>query len=173
MKRRGLVFGGVAAAAAVAGAGLALWRARGTPVSAEAEALWSQTFDTPTGGRLAMNALRGRPLLLNFWATWCPPCISELPLLDRFHQEQRGRGWQVAGLAVDKVTPVVEFLNKHPVGFPIGMVGMDGIELGHSLGNVSGALPFTVVFGRSGRVIAKKSGLVGATDLQDWVAANT
>ena len=61
------------------------------------------------GGKLALANFLGKPLLVNFWATWCPPCVKEMPLLDRFAQEQRAAAWQVVGLAIDKIEPVREF----------------------------------------------------------------
>jgi len=83
--RRRLLYAGVAGAAAVAGAGLAWWKWRPDESSKDAAAvIWPLSFDTPTGSTLKMHALRGKPLLLNFWATWCPPCIDELPLLEEF-----------------------------------------------------------------------------------------
>jgi len=126
-------------------------------------------FDQPAGGRLALQTLRGRPLLLNFWATWCPPCVGELPLLDRFQREHATSGWQVAGVAVDNLRPVTEFLAKHPVGFAIGLAGGGGIELARSLGNSGGGLPFTAVFDRSGDLVRRKLGVITPADLQDWV----
>ncbi|MBC7717365.1 MAG: TlpA family protein disulfide reductase, partial [Pseudorhodobacter sp.] len=81
-----------------------------------------------------MADLRGKPLLLNFWATWCPPCVKEMPLLDAFYQTHRARGWQVVGLAVDSPTPVRAFLERVPVSFPIGLAGMEGSELSRALG---------------------------------------
>jgi len=170
MNRRRLTFGAVAALAAAAGAGVA-WR-RGRPTTAPgAEQLWSLRFDQPDGGQIGMGAFRGRPLLLNFWATWCPPCVSELPLLDRFFRDQPRGGWQVAGLAVDSLAPVLTFLAQHPVTFPIGLAGAQGIELARQLGNISGALPYTAVFDRSGALVQRKLGVVKAADLQEWVAA--
>ncbi len=171
MKRRALAFAGVAAAAGAAGLGAALWRRRPDEAPAAAGDLWSQRFARPDGGELSMAGLRGRPVLLNFWATWCPPCVRELPLLDRFGREHSAAGWQVVGLAVDKPEPVRAFLERQPVGFAIGLVGADGVELSLKLGNRSGALPFSVVFDRKGRLVERKLGVIEPADLQRWVAA--
>ena len=118
-----------------------------------------------------MGAFRQQPLLLNFWATWCPPCVSELPLLDRFHRARSGSGWQVIGLAVDKLVPVRDFLRQHPIGFPVGLAGLDGIELARQLGNGGGALPFTAVFDRSGKIVRRKLGVIEPADLLEWEKA--
>ncbi len=115
-----------------------------------------------------MAALRGRPLLLNFWATWCPPCVAELPLLDQFQRDQPANGWRVAGLAVDNLVPVTAFLAKRPVSFAVGLAGMDGIELARTLGNTGGALPFTVIFDRHGQLVQRKLGAIEPRDLKRW-----
>ncbi len=116
-----------------------------------------------------MSSLRGAPLLLNFWATWCPPCVKEIPLLDDFYHQQQAAGWRVLGLAIDSPTPVREFLAARPVGFPVGLAGLVGTDLGRTLGNKNGALPFTVVIGRDGRVIERKLGAIDLADLRRWV----
>jgi thiol-disulfide isomerase/thioredoxin len=165
--RRSMVLG-VAAAAAAVGAGAAWWRSlSGDPA---VDALWTLRFEAPTGPELVLAELRGKPLLLNFWATWCPPCVTEMPLIDRFHRERRGQGWQVVGLAVDSPTPVREWLAQRAISFPIGLAGLAGTELSRSLGNSSGALPFTVVFDRSGQPVMRKLGSLSADDLEAWAA---
>lgn len=172
MKRRTGVFAGVAVVAAAAGAGgAAWWRAHERPRLGSTD-LWSMRFDRPGGGApLVLADFQGRPLLLNFWATWCPPCVSELPLLDRFEQGQPAGGFKVAGLAIDNLEPVEKFLAQHPVRFDIGLAGSDGIALARALGNTTGALPFSVVFGRDGQLIDRRLGVVHEADLRHWHAA--
>jgi len=103
MKRRAWLAGGVALGAAGAGVGFALWRGGRSDgdAAAAAAALWAMRFEQPGGGELSMASLRGQPLLLNFWATWCAPCVKEMPLLDQFHREHQAAGWRVVGLAID------------------------------------------------------------------------
>ena len=125
-------------------------------------AFWQQQFDTPQGAPLAWRALQGHPIVLNFWATWCPPCVKEMPELDRFHREFSAKGWKVVGLAVDGPTPVREFLAKVQVGLDIGLAGFGGTELAQTLGNTVGGLPFTVLIDAQGRV---RHRIMGVTDL--------
>ena len=170
--RRGLLVG-AAVAAAAAGAGLAWWRSAGDPAQPAAgagpeAAFWSQSFDTPTGTPLALQSLRGKPLLVNFWATWCPPCIEELPLLDAFYRENVANGLQVLGLAIDQPSAVKLFLQKMPLSFPVALAGFGGTELVKSLGNLSGALPFSVVFGAGGTVLQRKMGKLSPAELAEW-----
>jgi thiol-disulfide isomerase/thioredoxin len=168
--RRRLLYAGVAGAALAAGAGVAWWRFRDAEGSAgdAAAVLWPLEFETPAGSQLAMQALRGKPLLLNFWATWCPPCIEELPLLDRFYRQNAAGNWQVVGLAIDQPSAVRKFLERTPVSFPVGLAGLGGSELTKALGNVSGGLPFTVLIGSNGRVEHRKIGRLAPADLAEW-----
>ena len=175
MNRRNLLLGGVGAAAALAGSGLAWWQlqpheqtARQAAPGSVQDPFWRQSFDTPDGGSLAIASFAGKPLLVNFWATWCPPCIEELPLIDRFYQENKTKSWQVLGLAVDQPSAVRAWLERKPLSFPIAMAGFAGTELSKSLGTLTGGLPFTVVFGASGQLLHRKTGKVTAEDLALW-----
>ncbi|MCW5653049.1 TlpA disulfide reductase family protein [Hydrogenophaga sp.] len=169
LRRRVLWSAGVALAAGAAGVWFSHRRLQLQPVLAEAEsAFWLGEFDGPNGEKLRMADLRGKPLLVNFWATWCPPCVEELPMLNAFHRANAARGWQVLGLAVDQPSAVRGFLQKLPLVFPVGMAGLGGTELSRSLGNATGGLPFTVVFGASGEVLHRKIGKVSDADLAQW-----
>ena len=158
---------GVAGAAAAAGVGWQVWQQQ-QAAQAPAGPPWSERFPTPEGGELVMASMRGKPLVLNFWATWCPPCIKELPDLDRFHREWGPKGWQVVGLAVDNLRAVNEFLQRQPLGFAVGMAGLEGTALSRQLGNEQGALPFTAVFDARGTVVQRKLGQTSYDELKGW-----
>jgi thiol-disulfide isomerase/thioredoxin len=162
-----IVAASVAVGAVAAGAGWAVWRRRGADPEVD-DGFWSSGFDTPTGTRLNFAGLRGQPLVLNFWATWCPPCVREMPALDRFAREFGALGWRVVGLAADNVQPVREFLARTPVSYAIGLTGFAGIELSRQLGNLSGGLPFTVLFARSGDILQRKMGETTFDQLAQW-----
>ncbi|MBP7413499.1 MAG: TlpA family protein disulfide reductase [Giesbergeria sp.] len=170
--RRRWLYGAAGLAAAVGGGGWAwqAWRQEQAAALAAQAALWQQSFATPEGGALDLQAWRGQPLVLNFWATWCPPCVAELPLLSRFSRENAANGWQVLGIAVDQAAAVRAFLTRVPVDFPVALAPQGGVALSRSLGNLAGGLPFTVVFGADGQVRHRKMGQVTPQDLQGWLA---
>jgi thiol-disulfide isomerase/thioredoxin len=170
--RRRFLLGMTAAGAGILGVGAALWRMQAPdapPPTPPAEGFWTSQFDLPQGGTVSMGAFRGRPLLVNFWATWCAPCVEELPLINDFYRKNKANGWQVIGLAVDKLTPVQAFLQKMPLDFPVGMAGLAGAELSRSMGNVAGGLPFSLVLGRDGMVLQRKMGRLTEADLSSWL----
>jgi thiol-disulfide isomerase/thioredoxin len=155
--------------AAAGGAGWSWWRSESANAAGSADdaGFWTLRFPRPEGGELVLAELRGRPLVLNFWATWCAPCVREMPELDRFHRAH-GTRVHVVGLAVDTLVPVQAFLAKLPMGFHIGLSGMDGIDLARRLGNGAGVLPFTVVFDADGRIVQRKVGETNQSELEAW-----
>lgn len=170
---RRLLLGATAASAALLGVGAAWWRYQArdlTPASEPLEGFWAMQWDTPNGSKLPMQSFRGRPLLLNFWATWCAPCVEELPLINNFYRQNKAGGWQVLGLAIDKLAPVQSFLQKMPLDFPIGMAGLVGADWVRSLGNAAGGLPFSVVLGAGGAVLHRKLGRLHADDLANMLS---
>jgi thiol-disulfide isomerase/thioredoxin len=171
--RRTAMYATVAALAAMAGAGVAwkrqAWQDSGGIASDVMSAFWAAEFDTPTGESLSIISFQGRPLVINFWATWCTPCIEEMPLIDSFFRENKDKGWQVLGLAIDQPSRVRQFLSQFPVSYKIGLAGLTGTELGKTLGNEVGGLPFTVVLDAQGRLIQRKVGKLTPDDIKKWV----
>ncbi len=177
LNRRRLLIG-AALASGLAGAGIAWWREQrpaaledlpsGTSDAQVLQAFWALELATPSGKKLALSSFKGKPLLINFWATWCPPCVEELPLIDSFYQKNLKNGWQVLGLAVDQFAAVNSFLGKMPLSFPVALAGLAGIEMSKSLGNLSGGLPFTVVLSASGNIAQRKIGRITLEDLTAW-----
>ena len=158
LSKRQVVFGGVAVLAAIAGSGLALKKQPAGLDMETQQALWNAEFDTPDGQILKMQNLQGRPLVINFWATWCAPCVEEMPLLDIFFRQNVAKGWQMVGLAIDQPSRVRQYLSQNAISYPIGLAGMTGTELGRLLGNEIGGLPFTVVLDGKGSLIQRKLG---------------
>lgn len=176
-QRRQVLTVGIAVAAALSGAGVAYWQSQQEATDTPAKQvgglddLWQMQFETPDGGKLAMQSLKGKPLLINFWATWCPPCVEELPLLERFYSENKAKSVQILGLAADKPEAVRGFLKKLPLTFPIGITDLSGIALSKSWGNLAGGLPFSVMLASDGSVMQRKMGILSEDDLKIWLSA--
>lgn len=158
------------AVALLAGVGVS-WRRRSTE-SAAADAWWSQRFQRLDGAEpLIANTMLGRPLLLNFWAPWCVPCVAELPLLDTFARAHAATGWQVLALAIDAEAPVRTFVAEHHVELQVALAGAGGLMLARTLGNQVGGLPFSVLFDANGAVRDTRIGSLDDALLRHWLGA--
>ncbi len=163
---RRLILAGAGLGAAALGASFA-WRKLNPPVaSAVAQAFWARRFPGLDGAELDVARWRGQPLLVNFWATWCPPCVKELPEINQFYKEAKAKGWQVLGLAVDQAEPVKAFLQKTPLDFAVALAGPEGLGLVRELGNPAGGLPFSVVFDQTGEISWRRLGVSKLEDLR-------
>jgi peroxiredoxin len=171
--RRGWVLGGAVAAAAVAaGAGLSWWRLRPDSAATQASALFfGQTLPDAAGQPVPLQRFAGQPLIVNFWATWCPPCVEEMPELSELHHELQPRGLRMVGIGIDSPEKIAEFAAKRPVSYPLLVAGMGGTELGRQFGNSVGALPFTVLIAPSGAVAQRILGRVDIVRLRSMALA--
>lgn len=115
----------------------------------------------------------GRALLINVWASWCGPCIDEMPELQRYSERQGADGVQVIGLALDDPAAVRDFLRRVPVAYPIVVEPPGPADASVRLGNQRGALPYSVLIDRDGRIAKHRLGpfapgeLDGFDDLSD------
>ena len=139
----------------------------------------------PVAGRLPALELTGRdgrprslqqligprPALINFWASWCRPCLEEMPALDAFSRQQGANGVQVIGIALDEPAEVERFLRARPVGYPILVDRPGPADASVRLGNARGVLPYSVLVASDGRILRRWAGPLEPRDLDAWVKA--
>src|SRR5690554_7624131 len=134
MNRRDLLRAGVAVGALASGGTLA------RVAVASAAPFYDLEFPDAAGQPRRVSEFLGKPMVLNFWATWCPPCVKEMPDLDAL--QKKHAGVQFVGLAVDTAANVQKFTEKVRVDYPLLIAGHGGIKLMRGLGNKNGGLPF-------------------------------
>lgn len=117
---------------------------------------WS--FATPDGGHTALSTWAGKIVVLNFWATWCPPCLREIPAFVDLQTALGADGVQFVGIALDQAEPVQAFVADKRVNYPVLIGDQDVARFMVTLGNTIGALPYTVVLGRNGDIVASHQG---------------
>jgi peroxiredoxin len=101
---------------------------------------------------------QGKVLVINFWATWCPPCLKEMPEFEAIHAEYAKKGLQVIGIALDDAEPVKEFIASKKITYPILMGEDQGMKIAHDLGNIVNTVPFTVIVDKKGHLIKSQMG---------------
>jgi thiol-disulfide isomerase/thioredoxin len=127
------------------------------------------TLSTLAGESTAVPAAyAGRPVLLNVWASWCGPCIKEMPELDRYASAQAPNGTQVVGIALDDAEAVAAFLQRVPVGYPVLIDTPGPRDAGVRLGNPKGVLPYSVLLDAQGRVLKQKIGPFRQGEIDAW-----
>ena len=165
-----------AALAGLAAAGLGAWlsarRLEPAPVADEAAAtLFAQSFPDADGVTQPLAQWRGKLLVVNFWATWCPPCVEEMPDLQRIRDAYLDRGVEVIGIGIDSAEKIRAFRDRLQLGLPLLVAGAGGSELGQALGNRAGALPYTALVDRNGRIVQRKLGQIKPVELRSWLDA--
>jgi thiol-disulfide isomerase/thioredoxin len=165
--------GGLCLAAAVAGFVFARWQhgagAVDRPTAATLTAAIRATgivgaarpdFSLPDLDGVMHNVAEwdGKVVAINFWATWCPPCRKEIPEFVALQRKYAGRGLQFVGVALEQPDPVRPFAAEHQMNYPILVGEMEVIQVAESYGNLIGALPYTVLVGRDGKIAFAHAG---------------
>ncbi len=143
------------------GLGAGYWLAQrdpAAPVQAAADASIPErrpefTLDDVAGVPRSISEWDGRPLMINFWATWCPPCRREIPLLNALRAEYLDRDFEVVGVAVDFRDDVLDYLQRTEVDYPVLIGEEDGMEAARSFGMPGLGFPFTVFTDSQGRIV--------------------
>jgi thiol-disulfide isomerase/thioredoxin len=123
-----------------------------------------------TDGRVRrLDEWRGKLVLLNFWATWCTPCLKEIPLLVETQQQYGPRGLQIVGIAMDDLDPVKAFAARLRVNYPI-LIGQADVAIAmDELGDELGAFPFSVLIAPDGRILDRSSGDLSHEEISAWL----
>jgi thiol-disulfide isomerase/thioredoxin len=116
------------------------------------ENLYAQSLNDLQGTPQPLSQWRGKPLLVNFWATWCAPCVQEMPELSELADADGGKSFNVIGIGIDSPSNMKEFADKLKIAYPLYVGGMGGTELSREFGNQAGGLPYTVLIGADGQV---------------------
>jgi thiol-disulfide isomerase/thioredoxin len=106
----------------------------------------------------SISQWRGKVLVVNFWATWCAPCLNEIPEFIRLQNEYQHSGLQFVGVAVENKQPVTEYLQRIHINYPVMVAGDEGIALSEELGNILYAVPFTLIVNQLGQVVHMQFG---------------
>ena len=138
---------------------------------AESATFFASTFPDARGAPVPMNQYQGKPVLINFWATWCPPCVDEMPELDELQKEFGNARVQIIGIGIDSAANIAEFSQKHNIDYPLVVAGAGGTELSRQFGNKAGGLPFTILLDGKGRVNKQYLGRIKLNELRSDLQA--
>ncbi|HEY4371288.1 MAG TPA: TlpA disulfide reductase family protein [Burkholderiales bacterium] len=167
--RRNLLLG----AAGIAAGGLGIWASlRGfeTADHADLTPLWAAQFRDLDGKPLAMASLRGQPLIINFWASWCAPCLEEMPDFQRFSQGPGGKKAKIVGIGIDTADKMLPFAKKLGISYQLVEAGAKGLDILTAAGDKPRVLPFTLVVDSSGNAVFRKIGKLDHDQLSEIAA---
>ncbi len=114
--------------------------------------LFAQSMANAQGQSESLSQWKGKHLVINFWATWCAPCVQEMPELSALQTEVANKNIQILGIGIDSPANIAEFSSKYKISYPLYIAGMSGAKLTKQFGNQAGGLPFTVLVGSDGQI---------------------
>ncbi|MES2024750.1 MAG: TlpA disulfide reductase family protein [Pseudomonadota bacterium] len=126
-----------------------------TPADPESPAVanfFAQQLEDSNSKMQPLSQWQGKTLIINFWATWCAPCVEEMPELTELQTELLPKNIQILGVGIDSANNIREFATKYKITYPLYIAGINGSELSRQFGNQAGGLPFTVIIGPKGDV---------------------
>jgi thiol-disulfide isomerase/thioredoxin len=132
-------------------AGWRKWNTKPPETNVVAQLL-AQTMPDAKGHPQDFARLKGKTLIVNFWATWCPPCVEEMPELSALQSALATSNTQIIGIGIDNAANIADFAARYKIAYPLYTAGINGTELSRQFGNQSGGLPFTVLVDATGAV---------------------
>ena len=161
-RREALLLGAVALGAAAAGSLVGVLTLQARTGAAE---LLAAPFIDLSGKPRRLLEWQGRVVACNFWATWCAPCLEEMPMLSAAQQHYAEKGIMFVGIGIDNASKIAEFTRKLGISFQVLIADPSALDLVRRLGNSAGALPFTVFLDRSGAIVHRKLGALNRLEL--------
>ena len=169
-RRQWIMIGGISLLAAAAGALTSQWLSKMDLASeAGVKAFFNNPWSNPEGKEINIQDWQGKLLVVNFWASWCPPCVEEMPVLDKLQKEFLQQNVLFVGIGIDSPSNIREFLKNTPISYPVAIGGLEGSNLSKQLGNTQGALPYTIIINTKGKVIYSKLGKISEDDVRNAI----
>lgn len=164
--RTGLFIAGAALLALALGLGVGLWRAAPGSTQLSANEIYATRYPNLRGKSQSLGDWRGKVLVLNFWATWCPPCREEIPDFIQLHTDYSGKNVAIVGIALDGQTAVTEFAKDFGINYPLLLGGAEAYDFAARLGNTSKGIPFTAILNPEGKVVYVGLGAIRKAELE-------
>ena len=158
-----LLYSGIAFAAMAAGIFVSQWLDKDDDIASQQLAAISKigvpeyrpgfSLKDINGSQRNLDKWNDKIILLNFWATWCPPCRKEMPDFVELREQLAGHPFEVIGVAIDRVEPVKKFMNEIGVNYPILLAELEGLKIMQAYGNQLTTLPYTVIIDRQQKIV--------------------
>ena len=136
------------------------------PPAAAAATIMQASLPDLSGRTQRMDQWKGKVLVVNFWATWCPPCREEIPAFIRAQEKLGPKGLQIVGIAVDTADKVKPYAAEMRINYPLLIGDLEAVDLSRQAGNRMGGLPYTVILDRGGTVVKTELGGVNQEKLE-------
>ena len=151
------------------GAGYLISRGQLPKNTAAVEELLAVSLEDAGGKTQALRQWQGKLLVVNFWATWCPPCLQEMPGFSRLNRKLSEKGVQFVGIGIDSPQKIRDFAGYAPVSYPLLIGAADTLGIARKLGNSSEGLPYTVVIDQKGGLLATRLGSWNEAELEKFL----
>ena len=169
-RRQWIMIGGISLLALLAGVFSSQWISQtGLASDPSIKAFFANPWQTSDGKSANSENWRQKVLVVNFWASWCPPCVEEMPTLDKLQQEFLKQNVLFVGIGIDSPSNIREFLEKTSVSYPIVIGGLEGSNISKQMGNAQGALPYTVIVNTQGKATSSKLGKISEEELRSAI----
>lgn len=134
--------------------------------------IYATSFPDLNGQPQSLGQWSNKLLVINFWATWCAPCLEEMPIFVRMQEQYGAKGLQIVGIAADSSLNAAKFAQKLKINYPILPDEARAIEFSKRTGNRLGLLPYTIILNAKGDVILTKLGVIQETEISEIIKNN-